>query len=71
MLIRKFAAGCESGSWVAAVPEARRSAAEGIHQAFVKGDHRFYSLADRVRVYALTRGLEPVEDLAEERNDLG
>jgi len=66
MLISKHSSGCESGSWVALVPEQLRPEANSLHAKFIAGGHRYYSLADKVRVFALTYSLGDSEPLAAE-----
>lgn len=66
MLIRTFTVNCENGEWVSRVPEGVRAAATDLHQAFLAGKHRFYSLADRTKVFALLFGIADGAEIAAE-----
>jgi hypothetical protein len=66
MTIRKYTVRYENGEWLNNLSEGNRELAAALHQDYVDGGHQYYSLAQKVRAFALCCGLGPGEDLAEE-----
>jgi hypothetical protein len=66
MMIRKYTAGCETGDWIQRVNENDRPLAMALHRDYEEGGHQHYSLAAKVRVFALKHNLGAGEDLATE-----
>jgi hypothetical protein len=66
MTIRKYTVGYETGGWLNRLSEADRDLAVALHQDYVDGQHQYYSLAQKVRAFALCYGLGSGVDLAEE-----
>lgn len=66
MTIRKYTVRYETGEWINNLSEANRALGAALHQDYVHGEHQYYSLAQKVRAFALCFGLGPGEDLAEQ-----